>query len=165
MEAARAALTRAENDPDAAAYGQSSISRARAAVSRMQEEADAKQYDAARSSAAEAISAAEKAIADGKTGASQAREETAGLISNLQGDIAEAENSLNSARTIPQVNLDFDGLSRDLDEARQNIAQAESAAFANRFQEALEIGRAVRAALARIQNSIAEGARAASRKK
>jgi hypothetical protein len=165
MEAAETALTRAENDADAAAYAESALVRARDAAARMRTEARAKRYDAAKTAAAEVVAAADRAISDGRAGAARAREEAASLISTLRGALAETENSLDSAKSIPSVPLDFPGLTRDLDNARSQVAQTEASANANRPREALEQGRAARAALGDIQTRIADGVRAASRKK
>jgi hypothetical protein len=73
MDAASAAVTRAENDPDAVTYAGNSLARAREALNRMSVEADSKRYDAAKSFAAEAIAAADKAISDGRAGAARAK--------------------------------------------------------------------------------------------
>jgi vacuolar-type H+-ATPase subunit I/STV1 len=165
MEAAVAALTQAENDPDAAAFAESTLLRARDAVSRMQSEASAKRYDAAKSYAAEAISASEKAISDGRAAATRAREEASSLVTNLKGTLVETENSLDSAKKVPNVNLDFPGLTKDLDAARGTVNQADAAVQSNKPREALEQGRTARAQLSDLNGKISDGVRAASRKK
>jgi vacuolar-type H+-ATPase subunit I/STV1 len=165
MEAAEAAVTRAENDPDAAAYAESSLNRARDAVSRMRTEANAKRYDAAKSYANEAIAAAEKAVSDGRATAARTQEEAAALVSSLTDRVTETGESLENAKKVPRVQLDFPGLDRDFDTARGDVAQAEAANNANRPREALEKGRTARAALSDIQSRINDGVRAASQKK
>jgi hypothetical protein len=55
MDNALAALTRAENDPDAVMYAANLIARARSALTQLQAEAAAKRYDAARTYAQETI--------------------------------------------------------------------------------------------------------------
>ena len=77
MENAEAALVRAENDPDAAAYAGNTLLRARDALASMRAEAEAKRYDAAKTYAAEAVNAAEKAVNDGRAAAARAGEEAA----------------------------------------------------------------------------------------
>jgi flagellar biosynthesis/type III secretory pathway protein FliH len=164
MENAESALTRAENDPDAAAYAEDSLIRARDARNRMQTEAEAKRYDTARAYAAETINAAEKAIADGRAAAVRAREDAANLIAALKDSLAEAEKALAAAREIPHSSLDFEALNDDLENARRLIAQAEVAAAGNRSREALDRGRAARAALGDLMAAISAGAREVSRK-
>jgi flagellar biosynthesis/type III secretory pathway protein FliH len=164
MENAEAALTRAENDPDAAAYAEDSLIRARDARNRMQAEAEAKRYDTAKAYAAETVNAAEKAIADGRAAAVRAREDAANLIATLKDSLAEAEKALEAARGIPGSSLDFETLSEDLENARRLIAQAEVAAAGNRSREAMDRGRAARAALGDLLAAISAGAREVSRK-
>lgn len=164
MENAEAALTRAENDPDAAAYAEDSLIRARDARNRMRTEAEAKRYDTAKSYAAETVNASEKAISDGRAAAVRAREDAANLIATLKDSLAEAESALAAARAIPNSTLDFDALDADLENARRLIAQAEVSAAGNRSREALERGRTARAALGDIMARISAGARAVSRK-
>jgi flagellar biosynthesis/type III secretory pathway protein FliH len=114
MAAATEALIRAENDPDAAAYGETSLNRARDAIFRMRQEANAKRYDAAKSYAAEAISAAEKAISDGRIGAQRARDEAASLVATVKNSLVETQNSLDNAK---RTGLDLDYRSLDQDRA------------------------------------------------
>ncbi|MDR2743092.1 MAG: hypothetical protein LBB98_13200 [Treponema sp.] len=163
MAAATEALIRAENDPDAVTFGETSLNRARDAVFKMKQEADAKRYDAAKSYAAEAVSAAEKAISDGRAAAQRAREEAASLIASVKNSLAETEGLLSNAEQ-NNLNLDYEALSRDIEDVRSAIAQAE-AAVASRPQEALEKGQAARAALSDIRNRISQGVRKTSSKK
>jgi hypothetical protein len=163
MDAATEALIRAENDPDAVAFGETSLNRARDAVFRMRQEANAKKYDAAKSYAAEAISAAEKAINDGRAAAQRAREEAASLIATVKNSLVETEGLLSNARQ-NELSLDYDALDRDLEDARQTIDQAESAAVA-RPREALDKGQAARAALSDIRVRISQGVRETTVKK
>ncbi|MDR1909241.1 MAG: hypothetical protein LBQ35_04940 [Spirochaetaceae bacterium] len=164
MEAAEAALTRAENDADAAAYGESSLLRARDAANRMRTEARAKRYDAAKTAAAEVIAASDRAIADGRAASTRAREEASALAASLRSTLTETENSLNGAKTVPNIQLDFTALTREFDGVRTQVEQTEAAVNANRPREALEQGYAARSALGNLQTRISDGIRAASRK-
>jgi hypothetical protein len=165
IEAAEAALTRAENDPDAAAYAESSLARARDAVSRMRTEANAKRYDSAKTYANEAITAAEKAISDGRIAAIRAKEEAANLVDSLKNAVTETEKSLENARQVPRIQLDFPGLTEGLDGVKNDVSQAEAANNANHPREALDKGHSARGALSDIQSRINDGVRSASRKK
>jgi hypothetical protein len=163
MAAATEALIRAENDPDAVTFGETSLNRARDAVFKMRQEADAKRYDAAKSYAAEAVSAAEKAISDGRAAAQRAREEAAGLIAGVKASLTETEGILSNAKQ-NGLDLDYEALNRDIEDVRSAIAQAE-ASVAARPREALEKGQAARAALSDIRNRISQGVRKTSSKK
>jgi hypothetical protein len=165
MEAAEAAVSRAENDANATAYAGGSLVRARDALSRMREEAAAKRYDTARTYAAEAAAAAEKALADGKTGAALTKEEASALIAGLREQIPETERNLRQAESAGNLDLDFDGLSRDFESARREAAGAELSLAEENYPEALQRGRGVRSALSDIDARIAGAAVTASRKK
>lgn len=153
MENAREAVFKAENDPDAVIYGASSLARAREALRRMQEEADSKRYDAAKNYAAEAIAAAEKAISDGKAGASRADNESGSIIAGLRPEIEETSRNVNGAR-YRQLDLDFDALENGIRDAYSTTDQAEDDYAAGKFQEALDKARIVRANLADINRQI-----------
>ncbi|MDR2160162.1 MAG: DUF4398 domain-containing protein [Treponema sp.] len=165
MEAAEAAVSRAENDADTVTYAEGSLVRARDALSRMREEAAAKRYDAARTYAAEASAAAEKALADGKTGATLTREEAAALIEGLREQIPGTERNLRQAESAGNLDLDFDSLSRDFESARRDAAGAELSLAEEDYPAALQKGRGVRSALSDIDARIAGAASTASRKK
>jgi hypothetical protein len=165
MEAAEAAVTRAENDPDAAAYAENSLSRARNALSRARTEMSAKRYDAAKSYAAEAVSVAEKAVSDGRTAAARSREEANSLLVQVKRLLDETVAALENAKKVPRVQLDFPALTNGIDSARGDISQAEAAYNSNRLRESMEKSRSARSVLGDIQNRISEGARESGRKK
>jgi hypothetical protein len=165
IEAAEAAVTRAENDPDAAAYAESSLARARNALSRARTEANAKRYDSAKSYAAEAVSAAEKAISDGRAAASRSREEAGTLLVQVRELLAETATALENAKKVPRIQIDFPALANGMDSARSDISQAEAANNANQPRESLEKSRSARSTLGDIQNKINEGVRETNRKK
>jgi F0F1-type ATP synthase membrane subunit b/b' len=163
MEAATEALIRAENDPDAAAFGETSLNRARDAIFRMRQEANLKRYDAAKAYANEAISAAEKAISDGRAAAQRAREEASGLLSTVKDSLTETQGLLSHAKG-NGLTLDYEALDQGVEDAEGAINQAESV-VTSQPREALEKGQSARAALSDIRGQISQGAREASSKK
>jgi hypothetical protein len=165
MENAASAVTRAENDPDAVAYAASTLSRARDSLARMRTEAESKRYDAARSYAAEAVSAAEKAIADGRTAAARVREEAAALLGQVKTSMEETGRSLEKAKGVRNINLDFVVLDQDYDSARRSAAQAEVSLAGNNYQDSIDKSRATRSILSGIDSRIAGATVAVSRKK
>ena len=165
MDKATDAVTRAENDADAVAYAPDTLIRAREALTRMQKEAEAKRYDAAKNYAAEAINYAEKAIADGKTGLARTRDEAASLINSLQGSLEETTKALDAARGVPNIQLDFDALSRDLAFANRTYEDARQSFRANNYLDAIARAQAVRSILSGINTRINEAAQTISRKK
>jgi hypothetical protein len=165
MEAATAAVTRAENDSDAVTYAGNTLARARESLNRMQTEADSKRYDAAKSYAAEAIAAADKAVADGRSGAARAREEAASLVASVQAGVTETGTAIRAAQTSGKVGLDFSAINRDFETVRRTVDQAEVSLAGNRYQDALDKGRNARAGLSDINQKLSAAATAASRKK
>jgi hypothetical protein len=155
MDSAKEAVFRAENDEAAVLYGGGSLSRARDSLRRMQVEADSKRYDAAKTHAAEAISAAERAIADGKTGLARARSESESLIAGLKPAIEETERNINGAR-YSLLKLDYNQMNRDLKNAKDTAEQAEADQAMGRYQNAVEKGMSVRAALSAINQQISD---------
>jgi hypothetical protein len=154
MNRAHDAVIRAENDADAVTYAGNTLIRARDALVRMQDEADAKRYEEAKKYAAEAISNAEKAIADGKSGAERAREEATAVLNSLQGLIAETLSAINSARDVPNLQTDFDSITRNMDLARMNNDEAWSSFRADNFSDAIAKGHTVRSTLAEINSRL-----------
>jgi vacuolar-type H+-ATPase subunit I/STV1 len=165
MENAASTVTRAENDPDAVTYAAGTLSRARDALTRMRSEAESKRYDAAKSYAAEAVSAAEKAIADGRAAAAQTREEASALLGQVKTALEETGKSLDKARDVRNIDLDFNTLDRDYDSARRTAAQAEVSLAGNNYQDSIEKSRTARGILSGIDTRIAGAATLVSRKK
>jgi len=165
MNNAMDAVTRAENDADAVAFAPNTLVHARDVLTRMQAEADAKRYDAAKNFAAEAISAAEKAISEGKAGASRAKDEAAGLINGLSDLLAETSKTFDAARKAQDLQLDFDSIAGDLSLADHTYEDAKSSFQANQYQDAIYEGETVRSLLSDINTRINEAAQVVSRKK
>lgn len=165
MEAAESAVIRAENDSDAINYAGTSLTRAREALSRMREEAASKRYDAAKNYAAEAIGAANKAISDGRAASVRAREEAAALLATVKGTLEETGQTIDNAKTVKNIDLDFNAVDQDFDTARQTTDQAEVSLAGNKYQDSMEKSRAARGILGDISARIAGATVVVSRKK
>jgi HEPN domain-containing protein len=165
MDNAQAALTRAENDPDAVLYAADSITRARNALEQMRAEAAAKRYDAASTYAQETIRAADKAISDGRAAALRAKDDTASLMTLLSASIKETGEAIDAARQVQNSSLDFEALSRDFESARRTFDQAQVSASAGNYKDATEKGQTVRSSLSGINARLSEAVMAVSRKK
>ena len=158
------AVSRAENDADAVLYAANTLARAQDALDRMRKEAESKRYDAAKTYAAEAVAAAEKAVADGRSGAIYARNEASALVAELDPAIAETEKGLRDAQSARE-NLDFPSLNRELDRVKVTAAQAENALAGNQYDEALEKGRNAQAGLSDINRKVSDAVTVSSQKK
>jgi predicted kinase len=164
MDAAAAALTRAENDPDAVAYGSPSIIRARDALANMRSEAAAKKYDSAKTYAQEVVTAADKAIADGKTGAQRARDEATNLLNGVRTQLGETQKNIETARG-RNVRVDFNAINGDFNNARNQVDQAQNALSGADFRGSIEKSQSARAILGSIDNRLTQTSIATSRKK
>jgi len=164
MEKAHDAVIRAENDADAVNFASNTIIRAREALARMEEEAGAKRYEAAKTYAAEAVTLAERAIAEGKTGLSRARNEAENLLNSLVIPLAETSNSLDAAWRTENLRLNFAALEADMVAANKTYGDARQSLGNDRYREAISQGQTVRSLLAGINSALTEGVQAVARK-
>jgi hypothetical protein len=165
MDNAAAALTRAENDPDAVAYGSPSIIRARDALANMKAEAAAKRYDSAKTYAQEVISAANRAIEDGKSGVQRARDEASNLLIGVRASLGETKKNIDAAKGVKNIELDFDSIDRDYNTAKTQTDQAESAFNGTDYPGSIEKSQSSRSLLGNINTKITQASIATSRKK
>ena len=165
MEAATAAVGRAEADADARQYASESVARAKNLLARMQAEAEAKRYDSARTAAQEAADAADKAITDGAAAKTRAQEETASFISAAKSLLAEAERALNAAKQLRGIAIDFDATAGELSEVGGTIAAAETDMANGAFSAAGTKAQSARSAISAIQLRVSDAVQAASRRK
>jgi len=157
MNNALEAVTRAENDNNVVLYAPAALARARDALRMMRQEADSRRFDAARAYAAEAIAASERAIAEGRAGAEQARREAHSLLSDLPPLIAETEQGMNAAR-VAGLDLDYDALENALNGARESANMAVDAYASGLYGDAIARGRSARNGLIDINQRIAGAA-------
>jgi hypothetical protein len=165
MDAATAAVAKAEADADAVQYAAPSVARAKDALARMQAAAEAKQYDSAKSLAQETIQAAEKAITDGAVGKNRARDESTALLQTVKTALTEASSSLAAAARIRGIGLDVAGTDREIQAAARIVDAMGADVSAGNYNAALTKGQGVRATLGTIQQRISGAVQAATRKK
>jgi hypothetical protein len=165
MDAAAAAVARAENDPDAKVYAQNGIARARESLNAMRTEADQKHYDQAKQLASDTVALAEKAIADGKSAATRIRDEAANAINAMNNALAETQTTIESARTAKQRGVDFQEVDGEFAMAQAGADQARAANGQQRYREAIDGSGGVRSQLSAITAKIAQAAQAQNRKK
>jgi hypothetical protein len=164
MNRAQEAVTRAENDADTVAYASHTLLQARDALARMQSEADARRFDAARNHANEAISLAERAIADGRAGASRARGEAENILREIGQLLTETSSAIAAAEQVPNILLDFDSISREMNLARQAYGEAQQSFEAGNYRDVISRGQIIRSILSDINARITEAVLATSRK-
>jgi len=163
MNRAHDAVIRAESDPDAVRYAPAILIRARDALNRMETEAEAKRFDGARTFATEAITSAERAVAEGRSGAGRAREDAIRLMDSLSIPLAETERAVSAARGQVLL-LDFNALRGDMDITRQTYEGARLDIQTGNFLDAITKGQIVRSNLSDINTRLTGAAQALSRK-
>ena len=147
MNRAQDAVLRAENDANAVNYASPTLLQARDALARMEAEADARRYDAARNLASEAINYAERAMADGRAGAARARDEAESVIRNLDDLMAQTSNAINNARQVPNLQIDFDSISREMDLAGRALDETKQSFQAGNYRDVISRGQIIRSML------------------
>jgi hypothetical protein len=127
--------------------------------------ADSKRYDEAKLLAQEAINAAEKARSDGRQGAIRAKEEAERLLLEAKNTLNSTEKTLNTAKTLEKVEVNFNTLTRKLASAQNLIGEAETALNTSRYQDSQNKSREARAILGDITSEISVAVSKKSRKK
>jgi hypothetical protein len=164
MQKAEDAVTRAENDADAVTYAGNLVIHARDALTRMQSEADSKRYDVAKEFATEAINNAERAIAEGQAAKERSKAEAGALLDSVQTSLTETSNAIDNARTVQNIQLDFDALAQDKDEAHETYDEARQSFQDGDNPDAIAKGQAARDILSDINTKVNEAAFDTSRK-
>ncbi|MDX9898538.1 MAG: hypothetical protein RBT62_06440 [Spirochaetia bacterium] len=165
LEAASASLSKAETDADTRLYAPDSLARVRDIVKRMQAEVDAKRYPAAKALALEVVSASEEAMREGAAGKAKAKTEASTALDAAKTALLEARTAFDAAIKLRRLDLDVPLADRAIEDAASSIISAESDFAASGFRESLTKAKASRAALATVQQRIADAIRAASAKK
>jgi hypothetical protein len=165
MEDAVAAVTQAENDPDAVLYGELALTRAKTALARMQEEASAKRYQSAKNLALDAINSAAKARADGRTGAARAQDEAGRALSDVKNLMTETERNLETAKSLGNLDANFEALEERLANARETVASAELDFSNGNYRDVQEKCRAARFTLNGVNGELSRAVQVSSRKK
>lgn len=165
IDAAKAAVAKADADGNTQNYAPDSLAVAKDSLAKTLAAVDAKKYTDAKALAQATVQAANKALADGQTGAAKAKDSATALIGTLNASVTEAENALAGAKKTRGIKLDFTALTKDLNAAKAQVSAAQTDVSGNNYKSAIQKGEAARSALAELLNRIAEGVRAASRKK
>jgi hypothetical protein len=165
IDAATAAVAKAEADADAVQYAAPSVARAKDSLARMQAAVAAKQYDSAKALAQETVQAADKAISDGASAKARAREEATALLLTVKTALTDTSAALTAAAKVRGINLDVAGTDREIQAAAKVIEAMGADLSAGNYNAALSKGQSVRATLGTIQQRITSAVQAVSRKK
>ena len=165
IDAAKAAVAKADADGNTQNYAPDSLAAAKDSLTKTLAAVDAKKFTDAKALAQATVQAANKAIADGQAGAAKAKDDATALMGTLKASITETENAMAGAKKTRGIKLDFTALTKDLNAAKTQVSDAQTDLNGNNYKSAIQKGEAARSSLANLLNRIAEGVRAASRKK
>ena len=165
MDAATAAVAKAQADTNTGQYAPDALKRATDSLAKMKAESEAKRYDNAKTLAQETIKLADQAIAEGNAGFERAKDEAAGLIASGKALVLEVTNTLNGAKKIPRIKLNFADVTAQFNDAQATLAAAEQDQGRGNFKGAIEKGKSARTALSDILSTISTAVQAASKKK
>ena len=165
IDAAMAAVARAEADSDAVQYAAPALARAKDSLARMQAAVAEKQYENAKTLSQETIQAAERAIAEGASGKSRARDESTALLQTVKTALTDTSAALSAAAKVRGINLDVAGTDREIQAASRVVDAMSSDISSGNYNAAITKGQGVRSTLGTIQQRIGGAVQAASRKK
>ena len=165
MDAATAAVAKAQSDTNVTLYAPDSLKRATDSLAKMKAESDAKRYDSAKTLAQETITLADQAIADGLAGLEKAKDEAAGLIATGKSLVLEISNALTAAKKVARIKLNFTDVDARFNDAQALLAAAEQDQSNGNYTASIEKGKNARTALSNILSSISSAVQATSRKK
>jgi len=165
IDAAKAQVAKAAQDPDVVAYAPETLKRAQDALAKMDAELAAKHYDKVKAFATEAQSAAVAAFGDAKTGKERVKSQAEALIASDRKDLAEVESVFAAAKKLRAIKLDFKGTAAGIAEAKAAIADAEKALASGAYLDAKSKAEAAQTKMADLKKAISEAVQAATRKK
>jgi predicted nucleic acid-binding Zn-ribbon protein len=164
MNAAEAAVQRAQNTPEVAQYASSTLARAREALANMQTEAEAKRYDSARNFAMEATNTAEKSISDARAQALRLQGEAEAALAAMRNAVTETDNAIAQGKKAT-LKIDWNKIDSETAAAKSFAAEAEAAAANLRYRDVVERSATARTALSAITTQISLASLATTRKK
>jgi len=158
MDNARNKYLEASENEAAATYGKGFLDQAKTILDKMEAANNDKRFDAAKTHAAEVITAAQKAIDEGKKTRENVKSKAENLITTLEREIKETEANITNISKIPYPydKLDLTRIKRDFDDAKDMLALAETDQSKGKYQDALDKGNSVKSTLASINQQIAD---------
>lgn len=165
MDAAEAAVARAEKNPDVVAYAPDTLARAKNALEQMRAAASSKNYDKAKTLAAEATSSADASINDAATNKERAKTKAGELIETVKLALPQTEKLITATAKVKKANIDLAQKKADLESAKTSLAAAQAAYDQGNYLEAIDKASAAQKLLADIESSIGAAVQSATRKK
>ncbi|MDA8409521.1 MAG: DUF4398 domain-containing protein [Treponema sp.] len=165
VDAARAAVTAAQSDPDVITYSADALQQAKDALARMEQFLKDRKYTEAKAAALQASSLAATARQAAGPAKQQAQSDATAMIADAKKQLSSLLPTVAAAKRAKPHGLDLVALDNDLAAARSKLADADSAFSAGRFLDARDGASSVKAALSDIEKRIADAIQAARKKK
>ena len=165
IDAARAAVTAAANNPDVVAYAPDTLKSAQASLAQMETELTAKHYDKVKTLALEAKATAGTAASDAVSNKAKAQADATALVAALQKAFPDADAKIAAARRISGVKLDFAALAAQLAQAKKSLADAQNDLSAGNYASALQKATAIQTQLTDGEKMISDAVAAVTNKK
>jgi hypothetical protein len=165
IDAAEAAVARAEQSPDVVLYAPEALQRAQKALERMRAEVSARHYDKAKAAASEATTAATDAVASAQANKERAKSKAEELIGAVKQALPQAEKLLANALKVKKAKIDRAAKTAELEGAKAALAEAEASFAQGDYLKAIDKAGSAQKALADFESEIGSLVQAATRKK
>ena len=174
IDSAKAALQTAEQNSDVSTYAQDQLKAAQDKLAQLQSELDlqakkgalSRNYDAAKNLALETRAAADALATEAEAAKEVAKNNAAAAIDELTKTlIPQAQSGIAMARRVRGIKLDFAGLTAALNQAKAQVADAQTAYNNGQYATALSTADAVKSAIAQESTTVADAISAAKASK
>jgi hypothetical protein len=165
MDAATAAVAKAQGNPDVVAYAPDTLKRAQDTLARMKSESQSRKYDKAKASAVEAKTLAENSLSEATANKDRVKSEAQALIEAVKKAFPELDKLVVQAKKVRGVKLDFQAVAKEIEGVKATASDAQAAFDEGNFLAAKTKASDAQTALADIQKRIGDAVQALSRKK
>lgn len=165
IDAAEAAVARADQSPDVVLYAPDALDRAHKALELMRAEVAARHYDKAKAAASEATTAATDALAAAQENKERSKAKAEELIGAVKQALPQAEKLLANALRVKKAKIDRAAKTAELEGAKAALAEAEAAFAQGDYLKAIEKAGSAQKAIADFESGIGSSVQAATRKK
>lgn len=165
VDAARAAVAAAQQDPDIVTYSAETLQQAKDALARMEQFLNDRKYPEAKAAATQAASLAASAKQEVAGAKLKAKNDATDLIAGAKQQLAALLPTISAAKRAKPAGLDLATLDKDLAAARAKLADADSALAAGRYADARDGAGAAQAAFSDLEKRVADAVQAVRKKK
>jgi hypothetical protein len=162
ITAARAAVDAASKNADVVAYAPDTLKSAQDKLAQMDTELTAKHYDKVKTLAQDAKATADGAAGTAASNKQKAQADATTLIDSLKKALPDASKKLAAAKRMRGVKVDFAALTKQINDAKAAIADADKDLAAGDFASALQKATAIQTQLTDSEKLVSDAVQAAS---